>query len=241
MAAYLFVLAVGLVAGVVSGVIGTGSSMMLLPLLVWNFGAKQAVPIMAVASVVGNISRVLAWWKLVDWKACLVYAATGVPAVALGTRTMLALPEAWVSTGLGIFFLLLIPFRRWLRAKNSAIGLWQLCLSGLFIGYISGVVSGSGPLSVAAFSAYGLVKGAFIATEAAASLVIFSAKTATFGSLGALPLALVMHGLLVGGSIMAGTFLGKTLLLRMSIATHQLLLDGLLFLSGVILLWTAFP
>jgi uncharacterized membrane protein YfcA len=51
---FLFVLAVDLVAGTISGIVGTGSSIMLMPVLVYQYRPKQAVPIMAVASVLGN-------------------------------------------------------------------------------------------------------------------------------------------------------------------------------------------
>jgi uncharacterized membrane protein YfcA len=65
---FLFVLAVGLVAGTISGIVGTGSSIMLMPVLVYQYGPKQAVPIMAVAAVMANLSRILAWWREVDWR-----------------------------------------------------------------------------------------------------------------------------------------------------------------------------
>ena len=54
--AFLFVLIVGLIAGTVSGIVGTGSSIMLMPVLVYAYGPKEAVPIMAVASVMANFS-----------------------------------------------------------------------------------------------------------------------------------------------------------------------------------------
>src|SRR6188768_1670618 len=95
-AAYAFVLLVGLVAGAVSGVIGTGSSIMLLPVLVYAFGPKQAVPIMAVAAVMANLSRVLMWWRVVDWRAFAAYAIPGAPAAALGARTLLQLPATLI-------------------------------------------------------------------------------------------------------------------------------------------------
>jgi len=60
---FLFVLAVGLVAGTISGIVGTGSSIMLMPVLVYQYGPKQAVPIMAIAAVMANLSRILAWWR----------------------------------------------------------------------------------------------------------------------------------------------------------------------------------
>src|SRR5712691_9927396 len=51
--AYLLVLGVGLAAGTISGIIGTGASIMLVPVLVLAFGPKQAAPIMAVPAVMG--------------------------------------------------------------------------------------------------------------------------------------------------------------------------------------------
>src|SRR3954469_7344787 len=101
MTAYLFVLIVGLAAGIVGGVVGTGSSIMLLPVLVYAFGPKQAVPIMAVAAVMANLSRVMAWWREVDWRAFAAYSMTGAPAAALGARTLLQLPATLIDMLLG--------------------------------------------------------------------------------------------------------------------------------------------
>jgi uncharacterized membrane protein YfcA len=69
MTIYIFVLTVGLIAGTLSGIVGTGASIMLLPILVFQFGPKQAVPIMAIAALMSNIGKVLAWWRDVNWKA----------------------------------------------------------------------------------------------------------------------------------------------------------------------------
>lgn len=239
MTAYIFVLAVGLVAGMISGVIGAGSSIMLLPELVYSFGAKQAVPIMAVAAVMANLSRVMVWWRVVDWRACFAYSITGIPAAALGARTLLALPSHWIDIALGIFFVNMIPFRHWLIDRNLRLRLWQLSLAGAVIGFLTGVVLSTGPLSVPAFTAYGLVKGAFLATEAASSLFLYIAKVLTFRELGAMPLSIFLQGLLVGSSLMAGTVIGKMLVLRMSERTFQHLLDLLLLCSGLSLLWAA--
>ena len=60
---FLFVLIVGLIAGTISGIVGTGSSIMLMPVLIYQYGPKEAVPIMAVAAVMANLSRILAWWR----------------------------------------------------------------------------------------------------------------------------------------------------------------------------------
>src|SRR6187551_3413819 len=112
--AFLFVLIVGLIAGTVSGIVGTGSSIMLMPVLVYAYGPKEAVPIMAVASVMANFSRILAWWREVDWRACAAYSVTGIPAAVLGARTLLALPSHAVDLAIGVFLIAMVPVRHWL-------------------------------------------------------------------------------------------------------------------------------
>ena len=239
MLAYLFVLGVGLVAGIVSGIIGTGASIMLIPVLVLAYGPKQAVPIMAVAGLMANVGKILAWWREVDWRACLAYSLTGVPAAALGARTLLVLPSRTVDLALGVFFILMIPIGRWLNAHNLRLKLWHLALAGAGIGFLTGIVVSTGPLSVPAFASYGLVKGAFLATEAAGSLAVFLSKAVTFRGLGALPLDAILKGLIVGSSLMAGTFIAKKVVLRLSPELFRRLLDGLLLCSGLTLLWAA--
>ncbi len=206
----------------------------------FQFGPKQAVPIMAVAALMSNVAKVMAWWREVDWRAFAAYSIPGVPAAALGARTLLVLPAHVVDIALGTFFLAMIPIRHWLHARSFRIRLWQLAIAGGAIGYLTGIVLSSGPLSVPAFTAYGLVKGAFLSTEAASSLALMVSKVATFEQLGALPPAALLQGLIIGASVMAGAFVGKAIVQRMSIHTFHYVLDAMLFCSGLSLLWAAF-
>ena len=239
MLAYFLVLVVGLLAGTLSGIAGTGASIMLIPVLVFAFGPKQAIPIMAVAAVLANIAKMLAWRKEIDWRAFAAYSATGIPAAALGANTLLVLPAGYVDLALGLFFILMIPVRRWLAARRFRLTLAHLALIGAGIGFLTGIVVSTGPLSVAAFAAYGLVKGAFIATEAAASLAVFASKVTTFRVLDALPSDTILKGLITGSSLMAGAFAARSIVLKLSPEFFRLLLDALLLCSGLTLLWIA--
>ncbi len=58
---------------------------------------------MAIAAVMANLSRILAWWREVDWRACAAYSIPGIPAAALGARTLLALPSHAVDISIGLF------------------------------------------------------------------------------------------------------------------------------------------
>ena len=237
---FIFVLAVGLVAGTISGIVGTGSSIMLLPVLVYEFGPKQAVPIMAVAAVMANLSRILAWWREVDWRAAAAYSVTGIPAAALGARTLLTLPSQAVDLAIGSFLIAMVPARHWLARHSFRITLWHLALGGAIIGYITGIVVSTGPLSVPLFLFYGLSKGAFLATEAASSLGLYLSKSVTFQQFGALTPDVLIKGVIAGSSLMIGAFVAKRFVLRLDTNVFRLVMDGIMLLAGLSMFWNAF-
>ena len=239
MLTYALVLAVGLVAGTVSGIVGTGATVILLPVLVIVFGPREAVPIMAIVALMSNFAKITSWWKEIDWKACGAYALGGIPAAALGARTLLILPPGTVEIALGLFFLAMVPGRRWLASRDMTIGLGGLVIAGAAIGFLTGIVVSTGPLSVPTFAAYGLVKGAFIATEAAGSLALYISKALTFRQFGALPVDIVIKGLISGSSVMAGTYFARLIVERLSVAAFQYMLDIVMVVSGLALLWQA--
>lgn len=237
---YALVLAIGTFAGLVSGIVGTGATIILLPVLSLTFGPKAAIPVMAIVALMSNVAKVTAWWREIDWRATAAYALGGIPGAALGAHTMLSLPPRAVDLVLGAFFLLMIPGRRWLAARAYKIGPAVMVPIGLAVGFLTGIVVSTGPISVPVFSSYGFVKGAFIATEAAGSLAIYISKAITFRTLGALPTELLAQGLITGSSVMAGTYLAKRLVARLSVTTFQNLLDVVMLVSGVSLLCAAF-
>jgi hypothetical protein len=212
---------------------------MLMPVLVIVFGPVQAVPVMGIAAILANLSRILVWWREVDWRACAAYSVTGAPAAALGAATLLSLPPRIVEGALGAFFILMIPARRWFAGRGLRFGPRHLALTGVPVGYLTGIMVSTGPITVPIFLAYGLVKGAFIATEAAASLAVYIAKIAVFGGFGALPLRVVLEGLITGSTLMAGAWLAKRFVVKLEEAQFRLLMEGLMLASGIALLWSA--
>ena len=236
---YAVVLVLGLVAGTLGGVVGFGTSIMLMPALVLVFGPREAVPIMAVASLMANASRVAAWWREIDWRAVAAYSVTAFPAAALGAASLLMLPARWIEAGLGLFFLAMVPVRRWLAQQGFRPGLWHLAAFGAGIGYLTGIVATTGPINAPFFLAYGLVKGAYLGTEALGSLAMFVAKAVTFRSLGALPLDTLARGLIVGSSLVAGAFIARRFVRQLDVARFHVLMDVLLVAAGLTMLGAA--
>ncbi|MBV9558607.1 MAG: sulfite exporter TauE/SafE family protein [Pseudolabrys sp.] len=236
---YILVLVIGLIAGTIGGVIGTGTSIMLVPVLVYAFGPKEAIPIMAVAAVLANAGRMVVWWRQTDWRACAVYSLTSIPAAALGARTLLALPSRVIDICIAVFMLLMIPIRHWLAARGLTLKLWHLAIFGAVLGYLTGIVASTGPASVPVFLAYGLTKGALLGTEATSSLAVYISKTITFQQLGALPWSVALNGVIAGSTLIAGAFIAKPFVLRFDPNTFRYVIDGLMLLAGLAMLWAA--
>ena len=237
---WLGMLALGLVAGTLSGIVGFGASIMLMPVLMLAFGPQEAVPIMAIAALLANFSRVLVWWRDIDWRANAYYCVTAIPMAALGARTLLVLDPRVVEGVLGGLFLVMIPARRWLFARGMRVEAWHLTLVGAVIGFLSGMVASTGPINTPFFLAYGLVKGAYLATEALGSMAIGLTKAIVFQRFDALPLETVARGLFIGASLMVGSRLAKGFVLRLDADQFRLLMDLLLAGAGLVLLWGAF-
>ena len=107
-------------------------------------------------------------------------------------------------------------------------------------GPVAGIVVSTGPLKVPLFTAYGLERGGLLGTEALASLAVYATKLFTFASMGALPAAVVLKGLIAGAALMCGAFLGKHVVLRLSPHAFGLVVDALMVVSGLALLALAY-
>jgi len=236
---WLLILLLGFIGGTIGAIVGFGGSIILLPALTVAFGPKAAVPIMGVAAVLANLSRVIVWWREVDWRAALVYSAAGAPAAALGARTMLGLDARLVEAALGVFLIAMIPVRRWLLRRGLTIGLAGLAFAGAGVGYLTGIVASTGPLSTPFFLAYGLDRGGFIATEALCSLLVYISKAATFNAYGALPLDLIFQGAVVGLAMMAGSWMAKRIMAHVHADQFQFIMDAMMLVAGAYLMISA--
>jgi uncharacterized membrane protein YfcA len=230
----------GLGAGVLGGVIGFGTTIIIMPALVYFYGPIQAIPVIALVATVANLSRIFLWWSVINWKVCFVYSITAIPAVILGVNTLVALNDRLIEITLGLFLILLIPIRRWMRQKNFYLKLWQMSLVGAGIGYLTGIVATTGAINTPFFLAFGLSKGAFLGTEAASTLSILFTKGITFHQLGFLNATAMIQGLLIGSCVLVGSIFSKKIVLALPEKKFLLLMELVMLISGASILAMSF-
>jgi len=228
----LSVAGMALIASMVGGVAGYGTGALMPLVLVPIVGAEPIVPIIAISALMTNLSRAVAFRRLVDFRRSLIVLAASVPTSALGAWGYTLLTSIGASVVIGGMLMLSVPLRRLLKRRAVQVSDRGLAAASVGYGIVVGGTVGSGIILLSLLMAAGLEGGAVIATDAAISIVIGVIKIAVFGIAGVMSAQVVAFALLIGVIAFPGAFLAKALVERMPIHLHTVLLDAVVLLGG---------
>jgi len=221
------------VAATLAAVAGFGGAAVLLPILVMAFGVRDAIPILTVAQLIGNGSRV--WFNrrqlafpVVGW-----FALGGIPAALIGGVLFASAPLSFLKRLLGIFLLATVVYRHIGRSSAFRPSLHGFAAIGAIFSFLSALLGSVGPLMAPFFLAYGLVKGAYIGTEALATVIMHVTKLVAYGGTAILTLENTGIGLALGPIMIFGSFVGKRILDRLPEYLFVWLIEGTLILAGL--------
>ena len=95
----------------------------MLPVLVWVFGIHDAVPILTIAQLMGNLSRV--WFNRTELSLSVVkwFGLGAVPAAVAGGIVFATAPATALVRVLGLFLLIMVAYRNSPWAREIRIGL----------------------------------------------------------------------------------------------------------------------
>src|SRR5579872_5996308 len=103
---------VAFVAATLAAVTGFGGAAVLLPVLAAVFGVREAIPILTVAQLIGNGSRVWLNRRELDWEVVGWFALGGAPLALVGGFLFAAAPVKLLTRLLGAFLLALVLWRQ---------------------------------------------------------------------------------------------------------------------------------
>ncbi|HZE37207.1 MAG TPA: sulfite exporter TauE/SafE family protein [Stackebrandtia sp.] len=223
---------------VVSAVAGFGGGVLLLPVFAALFGLRAAVPMLTLTQLSSNASRV--WlnrrelnWRLIGW-----FALGAVPLAAAGGLLLAHAPLEPLRRLLGVFLIGMVAWRRFGKPPGKPRDT-AFTTIGAVSGLGSALVGSTGPLTAPFFLAYGLTRAAYIGTEAASALAMHLTKLAAYGAGDLITGAVLTFGLALTPATIAGAWVGKHIVDRISDRLFVLLVEaglviaGLLFLIGV--------
>ena len=221
------------VASALAAVTGFGGAAVLLPILVVVFGVRDAIPILTVAQLIGNGSRV--WFNRSELVLPVVgwFALGGVPAALVGGVLFASAPLSFLKRLLGIFLLGTVAYRHLGKQKSLRLPLRGFAVIGAVFSFLSALLGSVGPIMAPFFLVYGLVKGAYIGTEAFATVVMHVTKLVAYGGTAILTIQSVAAGLALGPIMVLGSFIGKKILDRVPERLFVLLIEGTLLVAGL--------
>jgi uncharacterized membrane protein YfcA len=100
---------VALAASTLGGLSGFGTGLVLPVFLVPLVGVANVIPVMAVAMLLNNGSRILAFWPDIQWPQVRRMLVLGLPACVAGAYSCTLLSARWIAVLLGTFLLLTQP------------------------------------------------------------------------------------------------------------------------------------
>jgi uncharacterized membrane protein YfcA len=220
---------------VLSAVAGFGGAVLLLPVFVAALGPREAVAVLTVTQLASNGSRVWFNRSQVDRHLVGLFALGTVPAAVVGALLLSSSPVSVLTKVMGVFLLAMVVWRR-VRPSAVRVGDRAFVAVGAASGFGSALVGSVGPMVAPFFLARGLVRGAYIGTEAASAVVMHLTKVVVFGAVAVLTWHAALVGLALAPAAAAGAWVGKVLLDRIPVTVFVVLVEVGLIAAGLLLI-----
>ena len=228
---YVLLSIAAFLAAAISGAAGFGGALLLLPVLIATVGTVQAVPLLTLVQLIGNLSRVGFGFKQIKWKPVGMFLIGAVPLCVAGALLFAELPKTIINRCIGAAILLftILTLSGVLKLKP---GNFLLIAGGGLVGFLSGLVGSAGPLGAVIFLTLGLPPVAYIASEATTALVMHGVKTVVYQSTLTIDPKVWLLAALMGLSMILGTWVSKRVIERLDPKKFQLFVSVLLILMA---------
>jgi len=234
---WIILAAVALLASTLAAVTGFGGAAVLLPFLVAAFGMREAVPILTVAQLIGNGSRVWFNRRELDWRVVGWFAVGAVPLALIGGYLFATAPLSALTRLLGVFLLLVVVWRHLRPKRTGSFPAPVFAGIGAGASFLSALLGSVGPIMAPLFLSYGLVKGAYIGTEALATVVMHVTKLFAYHQTAVLTGFGALVGLALGPIMIVGSWLGKKIVDRLPEKVFIGIIEGVLIVAGLLFLF----
>lgn len=237
MVMYITLALVGFFAGALSGSIGFGGGMILLPVITWFYGVEVAVPVSTIAQLMSNLSRSVMGWKEIRWRETFRFLIAALPFTALGAFGFAVADKRLMTRALCVFLIVFAVIKLTGKIRLPK-GRATMLAGGGLTGLLNGMLGISGPLSSAVFLTLDLSPVAYVASEASAAAAMHVVKAITYGKFALMDSRIFLNGLFIGCAMMAGNVLAMRLIKHIDKRPYRIMTGVMLIVTSVLLFIT---
>jgi uncharacterized membrane protein YfcA len=231
----LVVAGASVLAGAIAAVSGFGIGSILTPLLATQMEMKLAVAAVSIPHFIATLVRFLLLRHQLDRQVLRTFGISS----AIGGLAGALLHTALQSRILSIILAVLLIFAGLTGLMNVVLRFnrHSAFAAGIFSGLLGGLVGNQGGIRSAAMLGFDLRREAFVATATAAALIVDGARLPVYLVTTGSDLRLLWITIVVASiAAVAGTFIGGSVLTRVSEKVFKRVVSALLFALGVSLL-----
>ncbi len=228
-----------LIASTVTTVTGIGAGLITYGILGFFFDLQVLIPLVAPAQLLAVSVRCWLFRHHIHWRLAGYFFLGVIPGIYGGTLLFQALSELVLRRVLGVF-LLSFALYEWRRNKDvrTAPHTALLPLGGLGAGVLLGSVGVPGPLLAVVFLRYGMIKEPLVAMISLFFVLGNVQRTVLYWHQGRLGEDSLRLAIMMGMAMIAGVYLGRLILPRISREVFVRLVLIMLLLFGVkFLVW----
>jgi len=231
-----------LTGGFVCGLAGFGIALTALGIWLYVFPPSVAVPLVLICSIIAQSSTLPSFWRSIDFKLVWPFVIGGVAGVPLGTLLIAHADPHVFKLSIGVL-LLVFPTALYFNRDRIAFRFGGR-LADAMVGFAGGILGGlaglSGPLPTLWASVRGWGKDERRGVFQTFNGTVLSASLCLHAGTGFVTREVLWLALLALPATISGAWLGARSYHALSDRNFRDVVLGLLFLSGVGLIWSSF-
>ena len=217
----------------IAGVAGFGGGIIALPVLVWVFGVREAVPILCMSQALSTVSRASLHRQALHWPVARCFIFGALPFSILGSFLFVSIDTTVLVRILGAMMLSFVVYTRLPIGQNFKMRIWGFIPVGAGTGFGSASLGIPGPFAAVFYLAYGLSASAYVGTSALGMAAIQAPKLIIYGSSDLLTLRVILMGIGLGAIAAGSAYLGRIILRQIPDHVFPNIITTMLVISGV--------
>lgn len=225
--------AVAFLAEIIGTIAGFGSSTILLPVALLFFDFNTALVLTAFMHLFGNLGRITFFRKGLAWRTLRYFGAIGVVGTLAGAALVMHIDQTALKAILGLFLVgygLFAWVKPNFKMRQTKLG---MLLGGATSGFLTGLIGTGGALRGAFLTAYNLPRAQYIGTTAAIAIAVDGTRIPLYLKDGLLESRYYWMLPVFLALAIAGSFVGKRLVGKITQAIFSKVVLTCLVLAGL--------